>query len=231
MSESMVFTTTDGSFSAYVARPAADRAPAVVVIQEIFGVNATMREVCDTLAGLGYLAVCPDLFWRLEPGVDITDQTQAEWDKAMDLMGRFDVDQGVEDIRGVIDGLRAHSACDGKVGCVGYCLGGRLAYLTATRTECDASVGYYGVGIENYLAEAERLHHPLMLHIAEEDGFVPPEAQARIIAGLKDHPCVTLHTYPGRDHAFARPGGANFDKADAALANQRTAEFFKANLG
>ncbi len=157
----MAFTTPDGSFSAYVARPAAAQAPAVVVIQEIFGVNATMREVCDHLARLGYLAVCPDLFWRLEPGVDITDQSQAEWDKALDLMGRFDVDQGVEDIRGVIDGLRAYSACDGKVGCVGYCLGGRLAYLTATRTECDASVGYYGVGIETYLAEAERLHHPV----------------------------------------------------------------------
>jgi len=226
----MAFTTTDGSFFAYVARPAAAQAPAVVVIQEIFGVNATMREVCDGLAGLGYLAVCPDLFWRLEPGVELTDKSQAEWDKALDLMGRFDVDQGVEDIRGVIDGLRAHSACDGKVGCVGYCLGGRLAYLTATRTECDASVGYYGVGIETYLPEAERLHHPVMLHIAEEDGFVPKEAQARIFAGLKDHPCVTLHSYPGRDHAFARPGGANFNQADADLANQRTAAFFEEHL-
>ena len=230
MSERIRITTPAGSFSAYLARPREAKAPAVVAIQEIFGVNAVMRQVCDDLASRGNLAICPDLFWRLEPDVDITDQSQAEWDKALALMGRFDVDAGVEDIRATIDHLRADPACSGKVGAVGYCLGGRLAYLTATRTDCDASVGYYGVGIETYLAEAERLADPLMLHIAEEDGFVPKEAQARIIATLKDHPQVTLHTYPGRDHAFARPGGAHFHQADAALANQRTAAFFKQYL-
>ena len=231
MSERIRITTPAGSFSAYLARPRATKAPAVVAIQEIFGVNAVMRQVCDELASLGYLAVCPDLFWRLEPDVDVTDRSQAEWDKALDLMGRFDVDAGVEDVRATIDQLRADPACSGKVGAVGYCLGARLAYLTATRTDCDASVGYYGVGIETYLAEAERLADPLMLHIAEEDGFVPKEAQARIIATLKDHPQVTLHTYPGRDHAFARPGGAHFHQGDATLANDRTAAFFKQYLG
>ena len=202
-----------------------------MVIQEIFGVNAVMRRVCDQLAALGYLAVCPDLFWRLQPGVDITDQSQAEWDQALDLMGRFDVDKGVEDIRAVIDRVRGDAACSGKVGAVGYCLGGRLAYLTATRTDSDASVGYYGVGIENYLGEAERLAHPLELHIAGEDGFVPKKAQARIVAALKDHPQATLFIYPGRDHAFARPGGAHFDQADADRANERTAAFFRKYLG
>ena len=232
MSERMSIAAQGGSFSAYVARPAAPRAPTVVVIQEIFGVNAVMREVCDQLAShCGYLAVCPDLFWRLEPGVDITDQSQAEWDKALDLMGRFDVDQGVEDIAATIDQLRADPACNGKVGAVGYCLGGRLAFLTATRTGCDASVGYYGVGIENYLAEVERLANPLMLHIAEEDGFVPKDAQKRIVSALKDDPQVVLHRYPGRDHAFARPGGAHFHQADAGLANDRTVAFFKKHLG
>ena len=232
MSETISISTPAGSFSAYVARPAAPRAPAVMVIQEIFGVNAVMREVCDQLASTcGYLAVCPDLFWRLEPGVDITDQSQAEWDKAFSLMGRFDVDAGVEDIRATIDQVRASPACSGKVDAVGYCLGGRLAYLTATRTDCDASVGYYGVGIETYLAEAERLANSLMLHIAEEDAFVSKDAQAMIVAALKDHPQVTIHSYPGRDHAFARPGGAHFHQADAGLANNRTAAFFKQHLG
>ncbi|MGZ5956684.1 MAG: dienelactone hydrolase family protein [Caulobacteraceae bacterium] len=231
MGERRTFTVKDGAFSAYVARPAAAKAPAVVAIQEIFGVNAVMQEVCDRLAAQGYLAVCPDLFWRLEPDVVLTDQTQAEWDKALDLMGRFDVDQGVEDIRAVIDQVRADPGCTGKVGAVGYCLGGRLAYLTATRTDSDASIGYYGVGIEAYLGEAERLAHPLLLHIAEEDGFVPKAAQAQIVAALKDHPQVTIHTYPGRDHAFARPGGAHYDAADAARANARTAAFFKQHLG
>jgi carboxymethylenebutenolidase len=231
MSERLSVTTPDGTFSAYVARPAPTQAPAVIVIQEIFGVNRVMREVCDRLASEGFLAVCPDLFWRLEPDVDITDQTQAEWDKALDLMGRFDVDAGVEDIRTTIDQVRGGPGCNGKVGAVGYCLGGRLAYLTATRTDGDASVGYYGVGIENYLAEAERLAHPLMLHIAEEDGFVPKAAQGLIIAALKDHPQVTLHTYPGCDHAFARRGGAHYDAQAAATADWRTLAFLRHQLG
>ena len=231
MSERMSITTQAGAFSAYVARPEAAKAPAVVVIQEIFGVNRVMREVCERLAGAGYVAVCPDLFWRLEPDVDITDQSQAEWDKAFDLMTRFDVDQGVEDIRAAIDQIRGSDGCNGKVGAVGYCLGGRLAFLTATRTDSDASVGYYGVGIEAYLGEAEKLAHPLMLHIAEEDGFVPKEAQALILGALKDHPQVTLHTYPGCDHAFARPGGAHYDAKAAAEADGRTLAFFRQNLG
>jgi carboxymethylenebutenolidase len=231
VSERISIEVPDGSFSAYLARPAAARAPAVVAIQEIFGVNAVMREVCDQLAAKGYLAICPDLFWRLEPNVDITDKSKAEWDKALDLMGRFDVDQGIEDIRATIDLIRADPGCSGKVGAVGYCLGGRLAFLTATRTDSDASVGYYGVGIEGYLGEAEKLAHPLMLHIAEEDAFVPKQAQALIIAGLKDHPQVELHSYPGRDHAFARPGGDHFDADDAARANGRTLKFFNQHLG
>ena len=231
MSERLSIITESGSFSAYVARPAAAKAPAVVVIQEIFGVNQVMRDVCDRLASAGFLAVCPDLFWRLEPGVDITDQSKAEWDKAFDLMTRFDVDQGVEDIGATIDQVRALDGCSGKVGAVGYCLGGRLAYLTATRTDSDASVGYYGVGIEAYLPEAEKLAHPLMLHIAEDDGFVPKEAQALITAALKDHPQVILHTYPGCDHAFARPGGAHYDAAAAAQADGRTLAFLREHLG
>ena len=231
MSERLNITTEGGTFSAYVARPAATKAPAVVVIQEIFGVNQVMRDVCDRLASAGFLAVCPDLFWRLEPGVDITDQSKAEWDKAFDLMTRFDVDQGVEDIRATIDQVRASGGCSGKVGAVGYCLGGRLAFLTATRTDSEASVGYYGVGIEAYLPEAEKLAHPLMLHIAEDDGFVSKEAQAMITGALKDHPQVTLHTYPGCDHAFARPGGAHYDAAAAARADARTLAHFRQHLG
>ncbi len=231
MSERMTIAVRGGAFSAYVARPAEPKAPAVVAIQEIFGVNAVMRQVCDDLAAKGFIAVCPDLFWRLEPDVDITDKTKAEWDKALNLMGRFDADKGVEDIRAAMDVIRRDPQCSGKVGAVGYCLGGRLAYLTATRTDSDASVGYYGVGIENYLGEAELLARPLMLHIAGEDGFVPKDAQKRIVSALKDHPQVTLHTYAGRDHAFARPGGEHYDAEDAALANRRTDAFFKKHLG
>ena len=231
MGERITITTPDGAFEAYLARPASSPAAAIVVIQEIFGVNAVMREITDGLAAQGYLAVCPDLFWRIEPGIDITDQSEAEWKRAFELYQSFDVEQGVEDIAATIAKARADPGCSGKVGAVGFCLGGLLAFLTGARTDSDASVSYYGVGIENFVGEAKALARPLLLHIAEEDQFVPKEAQAVIIEALKDNPKVELHTYPGRDHAFARKGGAHYDAADAAKAQERTLAFFARNLG
>ena len=231
MGETTTISTADGQFSAYVARPAADKAPAVVVIQEIFGVNQVMRDITDGLAAQGYLAICPDLFWRIEPGIDITDQSEAEWKRAFELYQAFDVEQGVEDIAATIARARADPGCNGKVGAVGFCLGGLLAFLTATRTDADAAVAYYGVGIENRLAEAEKLAAPLLLHIAEEDQFVPKEAQAVIVSGLKDNPKAQVHTYPGRDHAFARVGGAHYHEADARTAGGRTLQFFQRTIG
>lgn len=230
MGETTTIKTEDGQFTAYVARPSSPKAPAVVVIQEIFGVNAVMRGVCDELAAAGFLAVCPDLFWRIEPGVDITDQSEAEWKKAFELYNAFDVDAGVKDIAATIDHVRDLAEVNGKVGAVGFCLGGLLAYLTATRTDSDASVAYYGVGIEKHLVEADKLAHPLLMHIAEEDQFVPKEAQALILSQLKNHPQIEINTYPGRDHAFARIGGEHYDAADAKLANGRTLTFFKQHL-
>ncbi len=230
MGETIRIKTSDGDFGAYVARPAKAKAPAVVVIQEIFGVNQVMRDTADELAKAGYLAICPDLFWRLEPGVDITDQSEAEWKQAFALMNAFDVDLGVTDITATLDLIRADPGCTGKVGAVGFCLGGRLAYLTATRTDADACVSYYGVGIETLLGEAEKLTRPLMLHIAEEDQFVPKPAQALILQALKNHPQITIHTYPGCDHAFARHGGQHYDEAAAKLAAGRTLAFFQQHL-
>lgn len=229
--ERLTIKTPDGEFSAYVVRPAAAKAAAVVVIQEIFGVNAVMREVTDWLAGEGYLAICPDLFWRIEPGIDITDKTKAEWDRAFELFGLFDAEKGVKDIAATLSAIRADPGCNGKVGAVGYCLGGKMAYLTATRTDVDAAVSYYGVGLDALTSEARTIRKPLLMHIAGEDGFVPKEAQAAIHAALDGNPLITLHDYPGRDHAFARHGGEHYDAADADKANARTLAFFKGNLG
>ena len=233
--ETLTVTTPDGAFSAYVARPAAasegGKVPAVVVIQEIFGVNAVMRGVCDDLAAQGYLAVCPDLFWRIEPGIDITDQSEAEWKRAFELYNAFDVEQGVEDIAATIAAVRADPGCAGKVGSVGFCLGGLLSFLTATRTDVDASVCFYGVGIDQFVGEAATLDTPLMLHIAEEDQFVAKPAQAAIKAALNNHAGVEIFSYPGRDHAFARKGGEHYDAADALIAETRTLDFFKQTLG
>jgi carboxymethylenebutenolidase len=228
--ESMTITTPDGAFSVYVARPSAAKAPAVVVLQEIFGVNAVMRGVCDRLAAQGYLAVCPDLFWRIEPGIDITDQSEAEWKRAFELFNAFDVEAGLDDIAATIDAVRARPDVNGKVGAVGYCLGGLLAFLTATRTDSDASVCYYGVGIEKYTAEVDKLARPLLMHVAEEDQFSPKPVQQLIQTALKNHPQIEIHAYPGRDHAFARPGGEHYHEADAKLADSRTLAFFHTNL-
>ena len=230
MSETLTINTPDGAFSAYVARPKAATAPAIVVIQEIFGVNKVMRDICDGLAAQGFVAICPDLFWRIEPGSDITDQSEAEWKKAFELFNAFDVDAGVSDIAATIAATRKLDGVNGKVGAVGYCLGGLLAFLTATRTDIDAAVSYYGVGIEKHVGEAEKLARPLLMHIAEKDQFVPPEAQQLILNALKDHPQIEIHTYEGRDHAFAREGGEHYDAADAKLAGGRTLAFFNQHL-
>jgi carboxymethylenebutenolidase len=226
----ITISTPDGDFDAYVALPAQTPAPAILVIQEIFGVNQVMRDICDKLAGEGYVACCPDLFWRIEPGIDITDKTEAEWARAFELFQAFDVEKGVADITATLSALRGHDATNGKVGSVGYCLGGKMAFLTASRTDCDCSVSYYGVGLDELLGEATNIKKPLLMHMASEDQFVPKEAQAKIKEALKGHPQITLHVYEGNDHAFAREGGAHYDAAAAKLANQRSADFFKANL-
>ena len=217
----------DGSFSAYVADGKTRDGPAIVVIQEIFGVNRVMRDIADSLAEEGYTAVVPDLFWRIEPGIDITDQTDAEWEKAFSYFKAFNVDKGVEDIAATIAWMRAQG--HRKVGAEGYCLGGLLAYLTGTRTDIDATVGYYGVGIDNYLDEATRAKNPVLLHIAEEDGFVSKDSQAKMKAALTN-PNYQLYSYPGRDHAFARDGGKHYHRGDANKANDRTMDFFGKHL-
>ena len=220
-----------GGFSAYLATPPSGPGPGVVVIQEIFGVNQVMRDLTDMLVAQGYNAICPDIFWRIEPGIQLTDQSEAEWTRAFELYQAFDADQGMDDIQATMTAIRTHQACSGKVGAVGFCLGGFLAYLSATRTDCDGAVGYYGVAIENQLEEAANITKPLMLHIAEEDGFCPKEAQAKIHAGLGSNALVTLHSYAGMDHAFARAGGEHYNADAAATAHERTLEFFRANLG
>lgn len=219
-----------GRFTGYLAEPAGGKGPGILVIQEIFGVNKVMRDICDGLAQQGYVALCPDLFWRQEPGIDITDKTKAEWDKAFALFNGFNLDKGIDDLKASLSVLRKLPGCSGKVGTVGYCLGGRLAYLMACRSDVDAAVGYYGVMLKDHLAEAKNIKKPLLLHCATEDKFVPKDAQATIAAELKKYPLVTRLDYQGNDHAFARVGGEHYDKAAADLANSRTAEFFKKHL-
>ena len=220
-----------GSFSAYCAAPAGTPRAAIIVIQEIFGVNAGIQRKCDVLAEAGYLAIAPDLFWRLEPGILLDPDVPEQFQQALAWMGKFDQDAGVRDIEATIRAARAKLGESGKVGAVGYCLGGRLAFMTATRTDVNASVGYYGVGIDNLLGEKHAIAHPVLLHIPEEDHFVDKAAQQRMHEGLDDHPKVTLCDYPGVDHGFATEFGKRRSDESAKLADERTAAFFAENLG
>jgi len=218
-----------GSFNAYAAEPSGDVKAAIIVVQEIFGVNQGIRQRCDRWAALGYLALAPDLFWRIEHGVELDPDVPEQFKTALGLMGKFDQDKGIADIEAAIRTARERTS--GKVGVVGYCLGGRLAFMTAARTDVDASVGYYGVGIDGLLGEKHGIAHPVLLHIAEEDHFVDKAAQQRMHAGLDDHPKVTLADYPGVDHGFATETGKRRSEKAAEAADRRTAEFFASNLG
>lgn len=224
----------DGSFMVYAAAPNdgdGPPAPGIVVIQEIFGVNQVMRDICDWLATQGFVAACPDLFWRIEPGIQLTDQSQPEWDRAFELFGLFDVEKGIEDLNTTLAALRAHEVCNGKAGSIGYCLGGKLAYLMATRSDSDCNVGYYGVGLGDLLGEADKITKPLMLHIAEQDAFSSAEEIAKVREGLAGNEHASVHVYEGLDHAFAREGGEHYDADAAKLANDRTVQFFKESIG
>ncbi len=221
----------EGNFTAYRADPAGTPKAAIIVIQEVFGVNPGIRQKCDKLAAQGYLAIAPDLFWRLAPGVEFNPDIPEELQAGLDLFGKFDQDAGIRDIEATIHVARGLLGDGGKVGAVGYCLGGRLAFMTACRTDIDAAVGYYGVAIDGLLGEKHAIAHPVLLHIPTNDGFVPAETQAAMHAGLDDHPKVTLYDYEGEDHGFATEMGDRRSEASATLADERTAAFFAEHLG
>ncbi|HWT18115.1 MAG TPA: dienelactone hydrolase family protein [Variovorax sp.] len=220
-----------GAFRGYLALPASGSGPGLVIAQEIFGVNHTMREVADYYAEEGYVVLVPDLFWRQQPDVEL-GYSEADWQRAFGFYQGFDEAKGMEDMQSTIDALRAlPEVSGGKVGVLGFCLGGKLAYLAACRTDADVSMGYYGVGIEAALDEADRIRRPLTLHIAELDKFCPPEARERIVQALQGRPGVALHVYPGMDHAFARAGGEHFHKPSALVAHERSIAALKAAIG
>lgn len=231
MATNTQFPSLDGAaqIPAYVARPSGTPKAAIIVIPEIFGVNEGIRRKADSWAARGYLAVAPDIFWRFAPGVELNPDVEAELQEAFGYFGQFDPDLGVQDIVAAIHWIRRSEGV-AKVGCTGYCLGGRMAYMAAARTDIDASVGYYGVMIDQMLGESHAIANPLMLHIPTADHFVLPEAQAAIHAGLDDHPRVTLHDYVGLDHGFAAEMGDRRDEAGAQLADSRTAAFLAEHL-
>jgi carboxymethylenebutenolidase len=220
----------DGTFNAYIARPKIMPAAAVVVLQELFGVNADIRKTCDELAEQGFVAVAPDLFWRQEPGVDLSVTSEADWQHGVRLYQAYDRDAGVRDIKDTLNAVAKLPECTGKIAVQGYCLGALMTFLTAVRGQVNAAVAYHGADTEKYLDEADSLSAPLLVHLGEEDEFISKAAQAEIKVALANKAKATVYSYPGQRHAFARHNGTHYNASAAALANGRTCEFLQRQL-
>jgi carboxymethylenebutenolidase len=230
MRKQLEIKTVDGIFTAKVAAPTIAPAPIVVVVQEIFGVNEGILKIADDLAEQGFLAVCPDLFWRFEPGLQLSEHSEVDWKKGLAFYDRYNFDEGVKDIEATIAACRELSGPTVKVGVMGFCLGGLMSFLTAARVEVDAAVEYYGAETEKFVSEGTQIIKPFLMHLAGEDEYMDKAAQATIRNALVFNPHVVLYTYPGRSHGFARPNGDHYDRIDAALANSRTLKFLKQHL-
>jgi carboxymethylenebutenolidase len=224
-------TDGSGSFTAYLLEPKAKPASVVVHIQEIIGVNQAMRDTAAWVADLGFIAVCPDLFWRIEPGIDITDKSDAEWKRAFELFQAFDQVKGIEDLKATLAASRTLPGANGKVATMGYCLGGRLAFMMAEQSDADANISYYGVGLDELLSDLTRVTAPLVVHVADKDAFFPPEGRAAVVAATTGHKYAVSYVYPNADHAFARVNGTHWDGRSATIANGRSAEVLVKALG
>jgi carboxymethylenebutenolidase len=220
----------DGVMGAYLAVPDGPPVGAIIAIMEIWGVNATMRHHAHEFAEAGFVCLVPDLFWRQQPGVELADSQPGDVQKAFDLYYDFDYDLGVRDMEDTMAYLKARPECNGRVGAVGYCLGGKLCYLMCCRTEIDCAVAYYGTYIEHRIREAPNLHRPFLLHMAMKDRWVQAEVNEMLERRLSPNPLVRIEKYPGADHAFARKGGRTYSAPEAERALGLTLDFFRAHL-
>lgn len=219
-----------GNIPAYVAKPSGTPRGAIIVIQEIFGCNPGIRKKADDWAAKGYLAVAPDVFWRQKPGVELDSDVPEQFQEGVGYMMKHDFDEGIKDVEAVVHWIRRDAGI-AKVGLVGFCMGGKIAYMAATRTDVDASVGYYGVGIDQMLNESHAIAKALLLHVPTADGFVPPESQKAMHTGLDGNPHVTLYDYADLDHGFAAEHGVRRNEDGARLADKRTEDFFAQHVG
>jgi len=219
-----------GKFAAYLAKPAQGSGPGLVLLQEIFGINGYMKSMADRYAEEGYVVLVPDLFWRMKPGVEL-GYSEADFKEALGYNERLDEENAVNDIAATLAAIRALPEQAGKVGAIGYCLGGRLAMLAAARTDVDCAVSYYGVGLDAHTNKIPAIHCPMIFHFAGNDVMTPTESREKIIAALKGKPSIETYVYPGCDHAFATPEREHFDKPAAMMAYSRTMAMLRKVLG
>lgn len=230
MSQTFNIQTEGGAFTAYLAKPVGEPAPAVIVLHELFGVNEDIRLTCRELAAEGFIAIAPELYWRQERGVDLDMSAEADWQKGLKLYADYDRDAGVRDIVATMSAARNLDGASGKVAVLGYCLGGLMSFLTAARHHPDAAVAYHGSETERYVDEAHGISTPLLMHLGEEDEFIGKNAQAQIKSALAEVRGATVFSYPNCQHGFSRHNGAHYDAQAAALAKERTDAFLRKHL-
>lgn len=228
MAEITIQSLDGASFGALSAFPKGDHGPGLIVLHELFSSVEEMVRVNQSYADLGYAVVSPNLFHRQGiPIAPTASNAEPDWEQASKLYKNFDVEAGVRDLLATLGHIRAMPTCSGKVGAVGYCLGSRMAFLMASRSDVDCAVGYYGVGIESLLDEVYDIRMPLLLHFGENDKLMPPTTQQRVLKSLAKNDVIQTHTYPGAEHGFARENGPTFHPVHAATAKERTEAFLK----
>ncbi len=215
----------DGNtFQGYLALPPTGSGPGIVLIQEIFGVNPHIRAVADQYALDGYVVLAPDLFWRMQPGVEL-GYTEADFGTAIGYMQKMDFSLAIQDLTSTVAALRARTECTGKVASLGYCMGGLLSYLSAANAGVDAAVCYYPGSIETQLEQAEKVRCPILIHFAEKDHYISAEAvkatQAKF-AGAKN---AVIEVYPGVDHGFNCWERPAYHQATSSLAHGLSLSF------
>ena len=201
----------------------------MLLIQEVFGVNDHIRDIADRLAALGYVVLAPDLFWRLKHNVELGYEGK-DLEQALDYFERFDETKGLSDLRQAAEALRNLKPCTGRIGAIGFCLGGKLTYRLAACTNLNVAIAYYGVNIEKYLEEAERIKCQIMLHFGETDDFVPPASIDTIKRALSKKPNFTIHMYKGIGHGFNCDVRESYNQEAADLAWERTTKLLAREL-
>ncbi len=227
MGQEIEISAADGGrFAGYLALPRTMPAPGAIVLPEVYNTNPHIRSVADGYADDGFVVIAPDIYWRQEPGSYLAYTAEGRA-KAQALRAQMDTDQYAMDLGDIVAALRARPECTGKIGVMGFCLGGKFAYLSAVRHSIDAAVTYYGVQIDQHLDEADRLKCPLLMHFAEKDASVPPEVVAAIRDRMGARDNVEIHVYPGTEHGFNRYGYPPHNEAAAGVARQRTLAHFQ----
>lgn len=218
------------AFDAVLLANDTSRAPGIVVIPEIFGINRSLIEMAEGFVSQGFCILILDIFWRLQRNVSLGYEP-ADFELARSLHHRFDYRLGIKDVQAGINWLRAYPGCTGKVGVMGYCLGGNLAYLSVAHTDADAAASYYGTRLDSYLDEAPNIRRPLLLHLGRLDHRTPPPVMKAILSAVQENPHVVPEIYEEARHGFANHTRPDvYDQDATALANARTVAFFHSHL-